>query len=625
MTLVPASLRLSAFPAAVAALFFLPDGRAETRYRPVDFSRLLGLPAEVPAGGIALNNRGQVLGSFVDDPRNFDQRALFLYDNGKVTVLGRMGGWSAQAIALSDAGHILGRRLFADGRSEGFVLHEGRLAILPAGARPAAINAGGTVALIIEDASLVTRGYLYRPGELVEVGSFGGFFTRILGLNGRGDVVGDAAYPDFTLTHAFVSRAGVIRDLGAWDGWLSVANAINDAGTIVDWSTLRRDERDALDFQDGAITHAFVFQDGVMRDLGVLSEGFKSWAYSINNRGQIVGRSERTRIQTPRGGVVGGGYTAVLWEGAHLRNLNRLIDWPEPRELGLSEPRAINDRGEILADGFLLQPHEGERGRLVNFSVRATVAPRPAILGFGLSGEKREVLVRGVGRGLASFGIADGIGRPAIALRGTGVAVDAIGEQNGGSAIAAARLGAFPLRAGERDAAASAWLGSGVFTLTLASTGGERGVALAEIYDSSRDAGQGWNNASALVELQAGGTATAGFVLAGTGAKNVLVRAVGPGLREFGIDRPVRNPELRLLDAQGGLLASNTGWASYSSAPGPNANLELDFKDAGAFPLSPTGRDSALAMTLPAGAYGIEVRDAGAATGLVLIELYELP
>jgi uncharacterized membrane protein len=45
-----------------------------------------------------------------------------------------------------------------------------------------------------------------------------------------------------------------------------------------------------VDDDDLSCPHAFLWQDGKMRDLGTRG-GQTSWAVAINNKGQIAGRS----------------------------------------------------------------------------------------------------------------------------------------------------------------------------------------------------------------------------------------------------------------------------------------------------------------------------------------------
>jgi len=50
------------------------------------------------------------------------------------------------------------------------------------------------------------------------------------------------------------------------------------------------------------------------------------------------------------------------------------------------------------------------------------------------------------------------------------------------------------------------------------------------------------------------------------------------------------------------------------------------FSQVGAFPLaSPTSKDSALLVTLVPGSYSVQVRSVDTTTGIVLVEVYELP
>lgn len=115
----------------------------------------------------------------------------------------------------------------------------------------------------------------------------------------------------------------------------------------------------------------------------------------------------------------------------------------------------------------------------------------------------------------------------------------------------------------------------------------------------------------------------AGFVVAGSHARTVLIRGVGPGLTPFGVQGVLPNPVLVLHTTSGSsphdvIVASNTGW-------GGDVTLAASFTQVGAFSLSAGSSDSALLITLAPGAYTAEVSDANNATGVALAEVYELP
>ena len=56
-------------------------------------------------------------------------------------------------------------------------------------------------------------------------------------------------------------------------------------------------------------------------------------------------------------------------------------------------------------------------------------------------------------------------------------------------------------------------------------------------------------------------TVIMGFAIRGTGQQRLLVRGVGPGLVEFGVETPLPNPRLRLFDAAGNILRENDDWS----------------------------------------------------------------
>ncbi len=98
-------------------------------------------------------------------------------------------------------------------------------------------------------------------------------------INGRGQVVGSSVSPDGAMTHAFLFEGGVMTDLGTLYGGYSYALGVNDNGVIVGES-------------DGT---AFIYRDGMMTDLNLITPHDAGLlrlelAWDINASGQIVGR-----------------------------------------------------------------------------------------------------------------------------------------------------------------------------------------------------------------------------------------------------------------------------------------------------------------------------------------------
>jgi hypothetical protein len=110
-----------------------------------------------------------------------------------------------------------------------------------------------------------------------------------------------------------------------------------------------------------------------------------------------------------------------------------------------------------------------------------------------------------------------------------------------------------------------------------------------------------------------------GLVIAGENARTVLVRAVGPGLAEFGIGGTLARPSLTVMSGARA-VAANTGWESSADS----AALAAAALNAGAFALQAGRADAALIATLPAGAWTIQVSGADGGAGVVLIEVYDV-
>lgn len=109
-----------------------------------------------------------------------------------------------------------------------------------------------------------------------------------------------------------------------------------------------------------------------------------------------------------------------------------------------------------------------------------------------------------------------------------------------------------------------------------------------------------------------------GFVVAGTAPKQVIVRAVGPGLSAFGVGGALPNPKIILYRGTT-FVHENDDW---QASPNP-AELAAATVRVGAFPLAAGSRDAAIHASLAPGSYTAIVSDVGGVAGQALIEIYD--
>jgi len=110
-----------------------------------------------------------------------------------------------------------------------------------------------------------------------------------------------------------------------------------------------------------------------------------------------------------------------------------------------------------------------------------------------------------------------------------------------------------------------------------------------------------------------------GFVISGEVSKPVLIRAVGPtlGAAPFNVITALATPKLELFRGTTSLQV-NTGIAANRAA------VDAAAQQSGAFPLAAAGTDAAIVTTLAPGNYTAVVSSTTSASGVALVEVYDL-
>lgn len=282
---------------------------------------------------------------------------------------------------------------------------------------------------------------------------------------------------------------------------------------------------------------------------------------------------------------------------------------------------------------------------LANISTRGVVGTGSDVLIAGLSiggTTPKTVFVRAAGPALADFGVSGALGDPTLSIfssnnPNTAIATNDNWESGNAATISAtaARLGAFAFKPGSRDAALVATLPPGGYTAIVSGVGNTTGIALVEAYDADPDAAT--SRTRKLVNIATRGRVDsgdnvliAGLVVSGPSPRTYLIRAIGPTLLRppFNITGALIDPFLQIYQGDR-LLRENDDWDSPEAS---RPALRAASAQVGAFAMLEdrivsirSGLDSAMLVTLPPGSYTAKVSGFEGATGVALIEIYEMP
>ncbi len=255
--------------------------------------------------------------------------------------------------------------------------------------------------------------------------------------------------------------------------------------------------------------------------------------------------------------------------------------------------------------------------RLTNLSTRARVETdqRVVISGFSIQGTAtKRILIRATGPSLAAAGISSALMNPQIQVLKDGVTIAANDNWRTSLRSVIEPTGLAP--ADDRESAVVLELGAGNYTAIVRGVAGTSGIALLEIFevDDGTVPARLVNLSTRGQVLTGDGVMIAGLAVRGSTGRRVLIRALGPSLAASGISAGLSDPLLTLLDAQGQFIASNDNWQSTQRP---------EISASGLAPSDP--RESAIAATLSPGNYTAIVSGVAGATGIGLIEIFELP
>jgi probable HAF family extracellular repeat protein len=273
-----------------------------------------------------MNNAGQIVG-FADTGSGIH---AVLYAGGILTDLGNLGGKDSYANAINDAGAITGTTLSASGEQHAFLYQNGAVRDLGAGTAGYGINAHGDVVGSRQTADGLT-GFVYSTGRLTTIGNLGtGKDGVAIGINDHGVVAGDSTIADGATSSRspYLFHDGALHELNTPYGHaMTGVVAINNAGQVAGYSST-----------DGARTHAFLYDGGVVRDLGSFGEDTLE-IHDLNEHGTLVGT----------GYTEDEGLVPFMSLNDRLVDLNTLID----PALGwrIFSAYANNDLGQIVGYG----------------------------------------------------------------------------------------------------------------------------------------------------------------------------------------------------------------------------------------------------------------------------------
>jgi hypothetical protein len=249
-----------------------------------------------------------------------------------------------------------------------------------------------------------------------------------------------------------------------------------------------------------------------------------------------------------------------------------------------------------------------------NIATRMTVGTGDNVLiaGFIVTGaQSKRVLLRGIGPSLTNLGVSGALADPTLTFYDSASKIIASNDnwKDSPDRQAISDTGIAPTN--DAESAILVSVAPGNYTAIFAGAGNSTGIGLIEVYDLDPAANAELANISSRGRVGTGDDVMiGGIIVQSDHPTKIVVRAIGPSLPLSG---PLADPTLELHSGNGDLIFSNDNWRD---------SQEADIQATGLAPSNDA--ESAIVATLTAGNYTAIVRGANNATGVAVVDAYDL-
>jgi probable HAF family extracellular repeat protein len=191
---------------------------------------------------------------------------------------------------------------------------------------------------------VIFHAFQWKNGTLTDLGALPGINSSCAShISGDGLIAGQSetsvidpitGWPE---AQAVLWKHGQLVNLGTLGGYESLSTAVNNRGQVVGQADNAKPDPFGIGF--GQQARAFLWENGVMQDLGTLG-GPDAFAIDINDRGQILGVSFTNATPEPTTGVPT--FDGFLWENG------KMTDIPDPLGGTQVSPFYLSNKGQVL-------------------------------------------------------------------------------------------------------------------------------------------------------------------------------------------------------------------------------------------------------------------------------------